>query len=59
MSTIQRQALQMMSDENRGAIVTRFGWTWPCDIRQSDEKAQAVVDTLTREAGRGWEAYRG
>ncbi len=46
MTQIQKQALKMMAEKNIGAIVTRFGYTWPCDIRESEEKAAAVVARL-------------
>ena len=45
-TTYQRMALQAMADDNVGAIVTKFGWTWPEHVRQSEEKAIAVLAAL-------------
>jgi len=46
MTSDQKLALRMMSERNLGAVVTRFGWTWPCQIRHSEEIASAVVEVL-------------
>lgn len=46
MTPTQKQALRMMADKNIGAVVTRFGWTWTCHVRESDEKASAVIAAL-------------
>lgn len=50
MTNYQRAALKAMAEENLGAIVTKFGWTWPQDIRESDEKALEVLIVLGKEA---------
>jgi hypothetical protein len=47
LTDIQRQALQLMADSNTGAIITKFGWTWPEHVRQSEEKAAEVVRVMT------------
>ena len=47
MTSDQRQALRMMADGNHGAIVTRFGWTWPQSIRESEEVASEVIRVLS------------
>ena len=46
MTSDQRLALRMMADQNIGAIVTRFGWTWPCTIEKNEEAASEVVRIL-------------
>ncbi len=46
MTTAQKEALKKMSEQNLGAVVTRFGWTWLHDIRESEEKALAVLEVL-------------
>jgi len=47
----QKLALRLMASENIGAIVTKFGWTWPCTIEASENAAGEVVRIL--EARRG------
>lgn len=42
----QRLALKAMADDNVGAVVTKFGWTWPQGVRESEEKAIAVLAAL-------------
>lgn len=49
MTTIQKIALHIMTDENIGAVlVAGHGWVFPCHIRKSIEVAQAVVETLAK-----------
>lgn len=52
MTALQRLALRAMSDRNLGALVTRYGWTWPHHVRESEEVAKAVLDALLEA---GWE----
>jgi len=48
MGEIQKQALKMMAEQNIGAVITRFGWTWPHHVEESEEKAQAVISRLSQ-----------
>ena len=43
----QKQALRMMAERNIGAMVTRFGWTWPETVRNNDEAAGEVIRILS------------
>lgn len=49
MSEIQKQALKIMADKNIGAIITKFGWTWPETCRNNEDAAKEVVKKLTGE----------
>ncbi len=54
MTSDQKQALRMMSEQNIGAVVTRFGWTWPETVRNNEEAAGEVIRILsTRNEGLG------
>ena len=46
MTYYQKLALQVMADDNIGAVITKFGWTWPQHVRDSEEKAIAVLSAL-------------
>ena len=46
MTSDQKLALRMMSDRNIGAMVTRFGWTWPETVRNNEEAAGEVIRIL-------------
>ena len=49
MTSIQKIALQLMAEENLGAvIVAGFGWVFPVNVRNSQEVAFAVVATLSK-----------
>lgn len=48
LSERQRRALALLSKRNLGATVTRFGWTWPDDVRRSEEHAAAVIEALEK-----------
>lgn len=51
MTSTQKQALKMMAAENIGAMITKFGWTWPVTIENNDLAAIEVVRILSaREA---------
>jgi hypothetical protein len=47
MTSDQKQALRMMSEQNIGAMVTRFGWTWPETVRNNEEAAGEVIRILS------------
>ena len=49
MTSDQKQALRMMSDRNIGAMVTRFGWTWPETVRNNEDAAGEVIRILGAE----------
>ena len=42
----RRLALRLMDDKNLGAVLTRLGWTWPNNVRTSDDSACAVLEAL-------------
>jgi hypothetical protein len=42
----QKQALRMMAERNIGAMVTKFGWTWPETVRNNDAAAGEVIRIL-------------
>ena len=46
MTSDQKLALRMMSDRNIGAMVTRFGWTWPETVRNNEGAAGEVIRIL-------------
>jgi hypothetical protein len=49
MNATQRAALMAMDQRNVGAIITRFGWTWPEDVRSNPEAAKEVFRKLCGE----------
>jgi hypothetical protein len=46
MTETQKEALRLMDAGNYGAVVTKFGWTWPDHVRRSEEHAAEVVRVL-------------
>ncbi len=46
MTSDQKQALRMMAAQNIGAMVTKFGWTWPETVRNNEEAAGEVIRIL-------------
>jgi hypothetical protein len=46
MTEKQKQALKMMAASNTAALLTRLGWTWPQDVRESDDAAAAIIETI-------------
>jgi hypothetical protein len=42
----KRMALAVMAEDRIGAVVTKFGWTWPQGVREDEEKAIAVLAAL-------------
>lgn len=53
MSEAQREALRRMSERRIGALITRFGWTWPQHVRDSEDAALAVLEALDNPMPRG------
>ena len=52
MATIQRIALQIMYEENIGAVlVPVHGWVFPEHVRRNEDVAHAVVARWFRKAG--------
>jgi hypothetical protein len=47
MTSDQNQALRMMAAQNIGALVTKFGWTWPETVRNNEEAAGEVIRILS------------
>lgn len=46
MNATQKEACRLMNDNNLGAIVTKFGWTWVATCRTNLEAAVEVVRIL-------------
>lgn len=46
MNATQKEACRLMNDNNLGAIVTKFGWTWVVDCLTNPEAAIEVVRIL-------------
>ena len=47
MTSDQKQALRMMADRNIGAMVTKYGWTWPETVRNNEDAAGEVIRILS------------
>jgi hypothetical protein len=47
MTQTQKQALKMMANENIGAMLTKFGWTWPVTVERNELAAVEVVRILS------------
>ena len=54
----QKLALRMMDERRLGAVLTRLGWTWPQDVRESNDAAAAIIETLGKSSVRFAEARR-
>ncbi len=49
MTTIQRIALNLMAEDNIGALLVKgYGYVFLCHIRASEEVAFAVVEKLSK-----------
>ena len=48
----QKLALRMMDERRLGAVLTRLGWTWPQDVRESTDAAAAIIETLGKSSVR-------
>lgn len=46
MTETQKLAVQMMDRNLIGAMVTKFGWTWPETCRKNEDAAKEVVRIL-------------
>lgn len=49
MNATQKEACRLMDEQNLGAIVTKFGWTWKETCRRNQEAAVEVVRILKAE----------
>lgn len=49
MTETQQQALKLMAIRNIGAMLTKYGWTFPKTVRSSEAAAHEVITILTAE----------